>query len=62
MEWIKCECGNDTFKISLNGIAYCSKCMKPLEKEIKVPLRKPLPDIPEPKSPNHPDIPGLLKF
>ncbi|RLF47513.1 MAG: hypothetical protein DRN29_02305 [Thermoplasmata archaeon] len=62
MEWIKCECGNEEFKISTMAIAYCSKCMKPLEKEIKVPLRRPFPNIPEPISPNHPDIRGPLKF
>lgn len=63
MEWIKCECGNEEFKISIKGVAYCTKCMRPLEKEVKIPLKKPpFPDVPEPKHPNHPDIHGPLKF
>lgn len=62
MEWIKCPCGSEEFKISKTGVAYCAKCMKPLEWEIKLPI-KPSPKIPiEPEPPEHPDIPGHLKF
>lgn len=62
MEWVKCVCGNEEFKITLEGIAYCSKCMNPLMKEIKIPLRKTPPDMPDYIGPERPDVPGPLKF
>ncbi|MEA2053751.1 MAG: hypothetical protein U9O96_01340 [Candidatus Thermoplasmatota archaeon] len=62
MEWIKCVCGNEEFKITPAGIAYCSKCMQPLEQEIRIPTRRATPDMPDYKGPEHPDIPGPLKF
>lgn len=64
MEWIRCSCGNEEFKISKLGVAYCARCMKPLEIELKIPGRAPEPRLPEPKRDllPHPDVPGYLRI
>ena len=64
MEWIRCSCGNEEFKISKLGVAYCARCMKPLEIELRIPSRAPEPRLPEPKRDllPHPDVPGYLRI
>jgi hypothetical protein len=62
MEWVKCVCGHEEFKLTQEGIAYCSKCMNPLMKEIRTPIRGTPPDIPDYIGPDHPDVPDPLKF
>jgi len=63
LQWIKCPgCGNDLFRIRLDGLAQCSRCGRPLE----IPTRERRPRIPSPypeqppeyPEPYHPDIKG----
>lgn len=62
LQWIKCPgCGNDLFRISLVGLAQCSRCGRALEipaRErpwIPTPYPKEPPEHPEPY---HPDVKG----